>query len=64
MQNLTPNDVQQNLVISPPSGKGNFGGITSLAIDRGLDLCQLHVDIVRYACAFGEKKGYLHYPYG
>ena len=28
----------------------------SLAIDRGLDLCQLHVDIVRYACASGEKK--------
>ena len=28
----------------------------SLAIDRGLDLCQLGVNIVRYAYAFGEKK--------
>ena len=41
--------------MSPPSRKVSFGGITSLAIDRGLDFCQLHVDIVRYAWAIGEK---------
>ena len=51
-------------VLSPPWLKENFGGITSLAIDRGLDFCQLHVDLVRHACAIGEKKWYLHYPYG
>ena len=36
--------------ISTNGGKWNFGRITSLAIDRGLDFCQLHVDIVRHAC--------------
>ena len=39
-------------------GKGNFGGITSLAIDRGLDFCQLHVDIGRHACTIGEKNAF------
>ena len=38
--------------------KREFGRITSLAIDRGLDFCQLHVDIVRHACAIGEKKAF------
>ena len=42
--------------MSPPSGKGNLGGIMSLAIDRGLDFYQLHVDIIRYACDIGKKK--------
>ena len=28
----------------------------SLAIDPGLDFCQLHVDIVRCACDIGKKK--------
>ena len=26
-----------------------------MAIDQGLDFCQLHIDIVRHACAIGEK---------
>ena len=42
----------------PPTGKGNFGGITSLAIDQGLDFCQFHVDRVRQACAIGEKTAF------
>ena len=45
---LVISDIQLNLIISPPSGKGNFGGIRSFAIDRGLDFCQLHVNIVRW----------------
>ena len=44
----------------PPTGKGNFGGITSLAIDPGLGFCHLHVDIVRHACAIGEKNPFSH----
>ena len=44
-------------------GKRKFGDITSLVIDRGLDFCQLHVDIVRQSFALGGKKQYLHYTY-
>ena len=29
----------------------------SLAIDQGLNFCQLHVDIVRHACVIGEQNG-------
>ena len=39
-------------------GKGNIGSIASLAIDRGLDFCQLHVDIVRQACTIGQKNAF------
>ena len=35
----------------------NFGGITCLVIDQGLDFCKLHVDIVIHACSIGEKNG-------
>ena len=46
------------LFISPPSRIGNFDGITSLAIDQGLDFCQLHVDIVlRHTFDIGEING-------
>ena len=27
-----------------------------MALDQSLDFCQLHVDIVRHACAINEKK--------
>ena len=27
-----------------------------VGIDQGLEFCQLHVDIVRHACAIDEKK--------
>ena len=44
-----------NLLILLPLGKGNFGSTSSMAIDWGLEFYQLHVDIVRHACAIGEK---------
>ena len=31
----------------------------SLAIDQGMEFCQLNVDIVGHVCAIGEKQ-YLH----
>ena len=37
--------IQYNLFISPPFRSGNFGGITRLAIDRGLEFCQINFDI-------------------
>ena len=36
--------------------KGILEVITSLEIDRGLDFCQLNIDIVSYACTISEKK--------
>ena len=32
----------------------------SLAIDRGLDFCQLHVDVVRCACDIGKEKNSIY----